>query len=266
MPKYQCPDCHTVLRRAEAIPAGKKIRCPKCEAVFPAQAMAEEPEPAKESAAGYAVAAPAPPPPKPAPTYEDEDSNPYSVVKESGEEIKPEIHLGSLRDRFAKSTIGPAMFKTVVPSNWMLRGGLFTCAVATFFFIYGVFPVIFCEANPSRPFIRPRVEIMLKASLLFSFGTIMCMGAAKLHDLTSFAWSIIGPIMALPSGFLTGVLMWIFLAKLCYSLDMPLMYADLVMYVIIAAYAGIGVWCFVMAVIPDVRAGFKERAEELETV
>ena len=115
--------------------------------------------------------------------------------------------MGSLRDRFAKSKIGPAMYRTVVCSNWLLRQGLFTCVFALLVFIYGVFPIIFCEAMPIRPLIRPRITIMLIASLNFSFGSIMCMGAARMHDLTSYAWSIIGALMSLAIYVPTGVLL-----------------------------------------------------------
>jgi hypothetical protein len=158
MPKYQCPECQATLRRAEAIPTGKKIRCPKCEAVFRAEAMPDD-EPAQQAVEGYAVAAAVAAPAKPV-EEEEEDGSPYTVIRETGEDIKPEIHLGSLRDKFAKSKIGPAMFKTVIPSNWLLRLGLFSCGVALFTFIYGLWPIVFCEANTSRPFIRPRVDIM----------------------------------------------------------------------------------------------------------
>ncbi len=258
MPKYQCPDCHAVLRRAEAIPTGKKIRCPKCEAVFAAHPMAEEQEPAKEeAAAGYALAGATPaPPPKPA-YEEDEDSNPYSVIKESGDEVKPEIHLGSLRDRFAKSNIGPAMFKTVMPSNYLLRLGLFSCIVAVFIFIYGAWPIIFCEATTIRPFVRPRVTIMIYATFIFAFGGIMCMGASKMHDLTSYTWSIIGSIMALviyiPSGIMMAMIILMILGVLGFLLIAVVLGLSLV-----------GIWCLIVLMNSKVREGFKERAEELE--
>jgi hypothetical protein len=258
MPKYQCPDCHAVLRRAEAIPAGKKIRCPKCESVFPAKAMAEEEVPAQEPAAGYAVAGAAPPAkPKPA-LDEEENSLPYGVIKESGEDVKPEIHLGSLRDRFAKSKIGPAMFKTVLPSNWLLRLGLFSCAVAVFMFIFGAWPIIFCEATPLRPFIRPRVDIMIRATFMFTFGSIMCLGASKMHDLTSYTWSIIGSTMALLIYVPGGILLFLFLILIlgpCFTamiVSVPFMVTVT------------GIWCLITLMNPKVREGFKERAEELE--
>jgi hypothetical protein len=258
MPKYQCPECEAVLRRAEAIPAGKKIRCPKCEAVFPARALPDDdPAPAPAAAQeGYALAGQVKTPPKPAPVEEEENSNPYAVIKESEDEVKPEIHLGSLRDKFAKSTIGPAMFRTVIPSNWLLRLGLFSCVVAVFMFIYGIWPCIFCEANPSRPFIRPRVDIMLRAVFMFSFGAIMCMGASKMQDLTSYTWSIIGSIMALLIYVPAGILMALFLIVL---LGAP----GLLLAAIVMGLAFVGLWCLIVLMNKEVRAGFKERAEEL---
>jgi hypothetical protein len=255
MPKYQCPECEAVLRRAAAIPEGKKIRCPKCEAVFPARALPDDEPAAAPAQEGYAVAGQAKPAPKPAPV-EEEDSNPYAVIKESGEEIKPEIHLGSLRDKFAKSTIGPAMYRTVIPSNWLLRLGLFSCTVAVFWFIYGIWPVIFCEANPIRPFIRMRVDIMYKAVLTFTFGGIMCLGAAKMHDLTNYTWSIIGSIMALLIYVPLGIL--VALSAILMLGPIGMLIAALVM-----GLALVGLWCLIVLMNKEVREGFKERAEEI---
>ena len=256
MPKYQCPECEAVLRRAEAIAPGKKIRCPKCEAVFPARPMADDepaPEPAQE---GYALAGQPKAVAKAAPVEEEENSNPYAVIKESEDEVKQEIHLGSLRDKFAKSTIGPAMYRTVIPSNWLLRLGLFSCAVAVFMFIFGIWPVIFCEANPIRPFIRPRVDIMLRAVLMFTFGGIMCLGAAKMHDLTNYTWAIIGSIMALliyvPAGIMVALLAIVMLGP------PGMLIAALVM-----GLALVGLWCLIVLMNKEVREGFKERAEEV---
>ena len=42
-----CPECDAVLKMANAMPAGKKVKCPKCEAVFPVPAEEEETPPAK---------------------------------------------------------------------------------------------------------------------------------------------------------------------------------------------------------------------------
>jgi hypothetical protein len=257
MPKYQCPECEAVLRRAEAIPQGKKIRCPKCEAVFPARALPDD-ETAKEPAAeGYALAGQGKAAPKPVVEDDEENSNPYAVIKESGDEVKPEIHLGSLRDKFAKSKIGPAMFRTVIPSNWLLRLGLFSCLWAVYLFVVGIFPLIFCEANPIRPFIRPRVDIMAGATLQFAFGAIMCIGAARMHDLTSYTWSIIGAVMALliyvPRAIIIAIAMLIMFGPL-----------GLLVAALVSALGCVGLWCLIILMNKEVREGFKERAEEIE--
>jgi hypothetical protein len=256
MPKYQCPECDAILRRAEAIAPGKKIRCPKCEAIFPAKPLADdqpEPAPAQE---GYALAGQPKAAPKPTPLDDEENSNPYAVIKENEDEVKPEIHLGSLRDKFAKSKIGPAMFKTVIASNWLLRLGLFSCAVAVFVFIYGMWPIIFCEANPSRPFIRPRVSIMLEATCVFVFGSIMCLGAARMHDLMSYTWAIVGAVMSLLIYIPVGIL----LSTLILAMLGPL---GMLLIALIMGLACVGLWCLVVLMNGAVREGFKERAEEL---
>jgi hypothetical protein len=253
MPKYQCPECEAVLRRAEAVAPGKKIRCPKCEAVFAAHPMPDD-EPAAEPAVGYALAG-APVKAKP-PEEDEENSNPYKVIKESDDHVSPEIHLGSLRDKFAKSKIGPAMFKTVLPSNWLLRLGLISCIAATISFIYGLFPIVFCEATPLRPFIRPRVDMMGWATLKFAFGAVMCIGASKMHDLTSYTWAMIGSIMALliyiPSGILTAMEYLIVWGPL-----------GLLPALFVMALSCLGFWGLITLFNPLVREGFRERAEEI---
>src|SRR4030095_12519488 len=114
---------------------------------------------------GYAIAGQSKGTSKPAHDDHDDDGTPYAVIRENEDDVKPEVHLGSLRDKFAKSKIGPAMYRTVIPSNWLLRLGLFSCVVAVFWFAYALFPIVFCEATPLRPFIRPRVDLMLRATL-----------------------------------------------------------------------------------------------------
>jgi hypothetical protein len=256
MPKYQCPECEAVLRRAEAIPEGKKIRCPKCESTFRAKAMPDD-EPAEEEQTGYAVAG-MPPPKKKEIVVEEENSDPYKVIKETGDEVKQEIYLGSLRDKFAKSKIGPAMYKTVIPSNWLLRLGLFSCVCSVFMFAIGLWPIVFCEADPIRPFIRPRVDIMLQALLSFSFGAIMCLGASKMHDLTNYPLAIIGSIMALliyvPSGIMIALVIILILGPL-----------GMLLAAAVLGLSFVGVWCLIILLSPSVREGFRERSEEMAT-
>ena len=39
---FSCPECDKVLKSAKPIPAGKKIKCPTCAAVFPMPAQDDE--------------------------------------------------------------------------------------------------------------------------------------------------------------------------------------------------------------------------------
>jgi hypothetical protein len=69
---FSCPDCHAVLKTANPIPAGKRIKCPKCNTVFAVPAEDARPKPA---AAVQGKPRPqAPPLRKPAPP-DDDDAN-----------------------------------------------------------------------------------------------------------------------------------------------------------------------------------------------
>src|SRR5688500_8633464 len=59
-----CPECSSTLQLANAVPAGAKIRCLKCKAVFDPNANGPVRPPAKSAAPRAAVKAP---PPLPSP-------------------------------------------------------------------------------------------------------------------------------------------------------------------------------------------------------
>lgn len=261
MPKYQCPDCEAVLRRADAITPGKKIRCPKCQSVFAAKPMAddEEEEKAPTGKGGPPKPPPPPTPPKAAntPTTDDEESGgAYAVFNDKkDEEAKPDIYFGSLRDKFAKSKIGPAMYLTVLPSNWLLRLGLLSCVIAVAHFGFAVFPIVFCEATPIRPFIRPRVDMMIQSSFTFLFGAIMCAGASKMHNVSNYAMSWIGALMAIiiyvPTGIQIAIRVLIVLGPI-----------GMLLAALALGMALIGVWCIIVLLNPAVKEGYRERAEQ----
>jgi hypothetical protein len=91
---------------------------------------------------------------------------------------------------------------------------------------------------------------------MFCFGAVMCLGASKMHDLTSYAWSIIGACMALliyvPSGILTALLLLLIFGPLGMLLAAAVLGLSLV-----------GVWALIVLFNPLVREGFRERAEEV---
>ena len=289
------------MKRAEAVPPGKKLKCPKCSVVFSPQALPETaggppPVPRQEvETIGLAVDPPKqvepPKPAKPAPkpvVYEDEDGpiglamdtdndvrikaaaqdkqdkadeededgkGQYGVTVDKSEAAE-EVHFGSLRDKFAKSKIGPAMYLTVSASNWLLRLGIFSCICAIAKAFYDIFPVIFCEmAIPIRPFLRPQVTLMLFDFLVFCLGGVMCAGASRLHDLQSFPMALIGSIMAIVIYMPLCIIAAGYFLMVCGP-------RGLMMASAIGLISFVGVWCIIVMMKPAVRAGFQERVDQ----
>lgn len=291
MPRYQCPECESVLKRAEAVPAGKRLKCPKCAHVFEPKALPDEEKKVEKKEETFALATEPvvekpKPAPKPSPVFEDEDGpiglapmsedspekkkidaekkrvedeeedegkGGYGVIAEKKEEEAPEIQYGSLRDKFAKSKVGPAMFKTVGPSNWLLRLGLFSSVSAILKAFFDIFPLIFCEAAPIRPFLRPQVTLLLYDLVVFSLGAVMCVGASRMHDLRSFPMAVIGASLSIviyvPMAIFNGI-------------QLVMMYGVLGIMpaVLNGSICFVGIWCLIVLFKPEVREGFHERA------
>lgn len=51
--RYSCPECEAIIRRAEPVPDGKKIRCPECDVVFRPPVDDEPPMPASKKRKAY---------------------------------------------------------------------------------------------------------------------------------------------------------------------------------------------------------------------
>jgi rubredoxin len=285
MPSYTCPNCGTDLQRKEPIPAGKKMKCPVCAHIFAPVAveapaadedlpikLADEPEPPKPAAPAAASSSskakggkgPPPPPVKAQKDVEEEedDRKDYGVVQEKEEEDgkKPEISYGSLRDKFAKSKIGPAQYITVKPSNWLLRLGLFSCIMGLFMAVVACWPIIFSLVPPPRVFIRPAMNVALIGFAQFCCGAFICYGASKLQDLTSFPIALAGSIVAClfytPFCIIAGLKLFTLMVDMLGPTGYPT--AGMVT-VSIVAMAGVGYWCIATLFNPAVREGFAER-------
>jgi predicted Zn finger-like uncharacterized protein len=121
--KITCPECDTVLRPNKPVPAGKKVKCPRCGALFTAGSEPEDVAPrapARKKPGGNkpAKAAPA----RPAPKDEDEEvGGTYAFVKEEEEE-KPDIDYAP--DMSIKDLRGPAQAVIVKPSNYLIMAGI----------------------------------------------------------------------------------------------------------------------------------------------
>ena len=203
MPVYPCPECGAQLRPANPVPAGKKLRCPKCETVFAPAGKAKAP----------AQAAPAA-----EPAVEEEEA--YSLVHDqvTHNEDVARAAFDPIKNRFKLSARGPALIQVVKPSTALLATGCLTCIAAIAGVLFAIWPMIFkiedvqppdkmarfrAPQNNERRFIEPTTEEyhrywMIAAASVFQFlwGAVICAGASKMHTLEMYPFAMIASVMA----------------------------------------------------------------------
>src|SRR5438105_134417 len=116
MPVYPCPECGAQLRPQNPVPAGKKLRCPKCETVF--------------APAGKAAAKAAPGPLARPAGGADDDGGGYGVVAQESNKSSEDVIRAAfdpIKNRFKLSARGPALIHVVKPSTWLLATGCLIC-------------------------------------------------------------------------------------------------------------------------------------------
>jgi hypothetical protein len=204
MPVYPCPECGAQLRSANPVPAGKKLRCPKCETVF---SPAGKPK----------VKATAPP----AVQAAEPDEGSYGVVKqeENKNEDATRAAFDPIKERFKLSARGPALILTVRPATWLLRNGVGVCLTALFGVMFAIWPMIFKVEDVAPPDKMARFRgptddgrkfkeltpeqyrdqwILLGASIFqFAWGAVICGGASKMHVLEAYPFAMIASVMGL---------------------------------------------------------------------
>jgi hypothetical protein len=121
-----------------------------------------------------------------------------------------EVSFGSLRDKYPKSKRGPAMAKTVAPSNLILMVGALTGILAIVYLCWGIWPFIFSEQAPTGSAATNRIIHIIAAVLSFTCAALICHGGSKLHTLESYNWAMAGSIMSIifgvaPFGIAAGV-------------------------------------------------------------
>jgi hypothetical protein len=216
--QYECPECGAKVKLPQEAPAGHPIRCPVCQATFPAGApvvsatarpAAQAAGPvAKPAAARPAAAKPAAGPvakPTARPNIVEDDDDgavPYGVKKESEEERrlaeKNKPRFTETRDKFKRSARGPAQALLVLPTNLLVAEGSITAMLGLFIaFVYGPWNLIFTDAPPSdEEYIDSLVEIFV-GLVLFLWGALICLGASKMQGLESYAWALVGCVMGI---------------------------------------------------------------------
>jgi len=195
VPIYPCPECKARINRETPVPEGKKLKCGKCGTIF---------APVEEVAAARPAAAKKPAP-KPAPEVLEpmtEDEREMADAKiahvfaqvEEGPGIK--VDFGEMRKKYPKSKRGPAMALTIEPANFLTAQGIVVCVGAVIFMFVAIFPLVF-EPSVTSSETRQRIIMMVGAVVMFAWGSLMCIGAAKLQDLFSYSWALIGAILGL---------------------------------------------------------------------
>ena len=264
MPVYPCPECGAQLRPANAVPAGKKLRCPKCETVF--------------APAGKAAAKAAPVVEQVAP--EDQ----YGLARDEQTATNVEAAKAAfdpIKNRFKLSARGPALILVVKPSTALLGTGCLICVMAIAGALFAVWPMIFkievVQPPDKMAKFKPPVAnerrfeelseedrndrwLMLGASVFqFLWGAVVCAGASKMHMLENYPLSMIASVMSFVGPFVpAGV------AGLIYALN-PKNDAN---WLALPSVLGIGAsvpisfWCVATLRNKKVIAGFQEEKPE----
>ena len=266
MPVYPCPECGAQLRPANPVPAGKKLRCPKCETVFAPAGKAKAKAVAK-----------APPPVAAAPPGDDES---YRLVDRDGtkNDDATRAAFDPIKNRFELSARGPAIGLIVKPSTWLLRVGVTTCIMALVGVMFAIVPMIFKieivdkqtkgvaygPQNQERKFIELTPEeyqehwIMLGAMVFqFAWGAVISVGASKMHELKAYGLAMTASIMSLVGPFLP-----LGIVTIKYALEESENYLVMPGVLFLGGSIPFSLWCIFTLRNKQVLAGFAEEEPE----
>lgn len=133
---------------------------------------------------------------------DDDDVNPYGVIKESEEELrlaeKNKPVFGDIADKFKKSNRGPAQMLLVLPVNLLIAAGSLSAIFGVCTMIIGVWPLIFTDAPNSDEEIAERLVYIFIGGVLLIWGSLICLGASKMQSLESYAWALAGAVLGMP--------------------------------------------------------------------
>lgn len=222
---YTCPnpDCGVTLKTPNPVPAGKRVKCPKCTRMFtpvpdgkpnppPAGAggpgtfkFADEDEPKKTAAKPEPPKPDQPAPKKPFADDDDEDEESvrkgYGVVQDSEAEVeaaeKNKPKFGAVEEKFKKSARGPATALLVMPVNLLIAEGLVTAAGGLLMFVVGMWPLVFNDAPPGDEETEEAIVMMLLGLMTFGWGSFICFGASQMTELTSYMWAMAGAVVGI---------------------------------------------------------------------
>jgi predicted Zn finger-like uncharacterized protein len=164
--RITCPECATVLKPANPIAAGKKVKCPRCGTVFPVTDEEAEATPARAGAVkkkpGDAPRPATKSDKQPAATSGDDDDEggiyaladaPDATTTTDEDEERPEIDYAP--DTSIKDLRGPAQAAVIQPTNMMIGAGVAGfigwLALLVVFTIPVLFPIESDEGTKDAP-------------------------------------------------------------------------------------------------------------------
>ncbi len=217
---YTCPnaDCGVTLKTPSAVPAGKRVKCPKCQQMF--VPVPEVAKPLAAAAGTFKFAdddkkkPPAkksePPPPKkhekkksPFADEVEEDAESikrgYGVIQPTQEEVDQaedvKVSFERVEDKYKKSARGPAIALLVMPSNLLTGEGLLTALGGVAMFVIGMWPLAFNDAPPGDEETEEAIVMMLLGCMTLLWGAVICFGASQMQELGSYMWAMLGAVM-----------------------------------------------------------------------
>jgi DNA-directed RNA polymerase subunit RPC12/RpoP len=293
---YRCPECGANLKMAQPVPAGKKLKCPKCQTVFlPSTGAASASAPAAPRPKPVAAApktAPTAAAPKPKPAADDEDAGTYGFIQEAKPPPPPKEDLDleddeddspadrkkkkaakakkkkeaedPLKKTFPKGKRGPAAAAVMAPTNQLLGTSALAAVSSIVSILYAIWPIVFGEKALDD--IPTRFLWMGAMTVAFVYNGVIAVGAGKMQSVESYVWAMIASVMMLlPLNWLLAWPSFYWFLELVSTLaglsdpSLGIQFWFLTMFVVCAWYVFVGVWNVMTLQKPEVKEGFAEK-------
>ena len=215
---YKCPKCSATLKLGNPVPAGKKIKCPKCENIFApvgAEAAGNPPHPPLGKGGRGGVVAPTA-----KPKLDDEEETgggTYGLIKdEPSPETKKEAEedqdkgegkRGKKKDKSQKGAVRKKAAAQAIcqkPSNHMLATASFMCVSCLLSVMVGLWPVLFTTNKKwTVSLIGMDVPVLVLIPLIvgaFLYNGLIAVGAVKMQSAESYRSAMLGAMLTVIPG------------------------------------------------------------------
>ncbi|MFM7149927.1 MAG: hypothetical protein ACKO23_08805, partial [Gemmataceae bacterium] len=160
-----CPECNSSLRLSKPVPPGRKVKCPRCEALFSPGNPSPKTSPAKKDPPpsrkeGQSVQRPSGKKPasnKPSPEKKPkQEEEVYGYIKDQSEEQKETINYAP--DLSVKDPRGPAIVTVTRPSTTLQFVGMLGALGWLVMFVILIIPTVFPLTPDAKELERIKME------------------------------------------------------------------------------------------------------------